>query len=307
VGHFCRAPKTWVYRVALNTACNFHRQHRRSFQTPVEPQSQNNTRALISSQNWDEIQILEDFIRSLEELLGRHSGMFASIGQNVFRSFAIILISWFGVKSALSSTQVHSGFHFANFANLLMTIAFGFTMVTYYDSPIPGFGRSFKSLIVDQAVFLSNRIEAASLEEIQERLVVVYSTMEPPTLLDYVYIVRYFLTLSAIVLAQVAVLAVISYGYVAMAVIVLVGPVFIPFFIVPKMEWLFWGWFRAFIQYAFYQVVAQAFVFVFGQLLIHFLDAHPPPFDSLKVAGSSFHSYSCSCRLSMEFSRFHRS
>ena len=116
------------------------------------------------------------------------------------------------------------------------------------------------------------------------RLVELYSTMEPPTLLDIVYVVRYFLTIVAIVLAQVAVLAVISYSYVAMAIIVLVGPVFIPFFIVPKLEWLFWGWFRAFIQYAFYQVVAQAFVFVFGQLLIHFLDSHPPPFDSLKVA-----------------------
>jgi hypothetical protein len=51
-----------------------------------------------------------------------------------------------------------------------------------------------------------------------------------------------------------------------LAVIVLVGPIFISFFIVPKLEWLFWGWFRAFIQYAFYQVVAHAFVFVFGQL-----------------------------------------
>ena len=59
---------TWVYRVALNTACNFHRQYRRSFQTPVEAHPQNSTRGLITSQNWDEIQILEDFIRSLGEL-----------------------------------------------------------------------------------------------------------------------------------------------------------------------------------------------------------------------------------------------
>jgi hypothetical protein len=145
-------------------------------------------------------------------------------------------------------------------------------------------GRSSNPVQFRRENFLSNRIEAASLEEIQERLVVVYSTMEPPTLLDYVYVLRYFLTLSAIILAQVSVLAVISYDCVAMAVIVLVGPIFIPFSIVPKMEWLFWGWLRAFIQYAFYQVVAQGFVFVFGQLLIHFLDAHPPPFDNLKVA-----------------------
>ena len=65
------------------------------------------------------------------------------------------------------------------------------------------------------------------------------------------------------------------------------GPIFVPFFIVPQLDWLFWGWLKAFIQYAFYQVVAQAFVFVFGTLLLHFLDLYPPPFtvDMLTVAG----------------------
>ena len=39
----------------------------------------------------------------------------------------------------------------------------------------------------------------------------------------------------AIILAQVAILAVIALGYVAMAVVVLVGPIFIPLFIVPAL------------------------------------------------------------------------
>lgn len=214
------------------------------------------------------------------DLLARHSDLFLAMGQNMFRSFAVILIAWFGIRTALDG----EGFRFANFVNLVMVIAFGYAMVTYYDTPIPGFGRAFKDLVIDQAVYLSNRLEAASLGEVQERLVTLYSTMEPPSLFDWVYIVRYFITMAAIILAQVAVLAVVSYGYVAMAVIVLVGPIFIPFFIVPKLEWLFWGWLRCFLQYSFYQVVAHAFVFVFGQLVIHFLDIHPPPFDALKVA-----------------------
>jgi hypothetical protein len=46
--------------------------------------------------------------------------------------------------------------------------------------------------------------------------------------------------------AQAVAIVVIAYGFIATAVCVLVGPVFIPFFIVPKMEWLFWGWFRCF-------------------------------------------------------------
>jgi hypothetical protein len=66
-----------------------------------------------------------------------------------------------------------------------------------------------------------------------------------------------------------------------MVMIVLVGPICIPFFLVPHMEWMFWGWLRAFIRYSFYQVVANSFVF--AQLRLHFLDLYPPPFDSATI------------------------
>jgi len=62
--------------------------------------------------------------------------------------------------------------------------------------------------------------------------------------------------------------AVIAYGLVATAVCVLIGPIFVPFLIVPKLDWLFWGWFKAFIGFAFYQVVAAAFLFIFAKVLL---------------------------------------
>jgi type IV secretory pathway VirB6-like protein len=51
-------------------------------------------------------------------------------------------------------------------------------------------------------------------------------------------------------------------------VCVLIGPIFIPWFIVPKLDWLFWGWLKAFIGFSFYQVVASAFLFVFSQVVV---------------------------------------
>jgi type IV secretion system protein VirB10 len=62
-----------------------------------------------------------------------------------------------------------------------------------------------------------------------------------------------------------------AYGYVAAAVCVLLGPIFIPFFIVPKLDWLFWGWFKAFLGFSFYQVVASAFIYVFSKVLLGLL------------------------------------
>ena len=73
-----------------------------------------------------------------------------------------------------------------------------------------------------------------------------------------------------------ALLFVISFSMIAAAVCVLVGPLFVPFFIVPTMEWLFWGWLKAFIQYAFTLVVANAFIFVFERFLSRYLQTLPP-------------------------------
>src|SRR5258708_38913740 len=67
----------------------------------------------------------------------------------------------------------------------------------------------------------------------------------------------------------------LALGFFATAVCVLVGPVFIPFFIVPKFEWLFWGWLRCFVQYAFYQVIAAAIVYVIANLILGIMDLQP--------------------------------
>jgi hypothetical protein len=101
--------------------------------------------------------------------------------------------------------------------------------------------------------------------------------------------VGYFLVALAVTAARVALLAVIAFGLVATGVAVMVGPVFIPFFLVPQLEWLFWGWVRSVLQYAFYQVIAQAFVFVFGSFLINFLEAFPPPYTVDRLLVGGFH------------------
>ncbi len=220
--------------------------------------------------------------QAVTEMLNRHSDLFVLMGRRLFQGFAVILISWFGIRAALASAEGR-GFPYSRFAGLLLTIAFGFAMTSFYHRPIPGFGLSFPELITEQALFLADRIQSASVEDIQLRLHEVYASLEAPYIFDGIQIARYFLTVLAIALAETAVLAVISYGFVALGVIVLVGPIFVPFFIVPQLEWLFWGWFRAFIQYAFYQVVAYAFTAVFSSLLVSFFDAHPPPFDGARI------------------------
>lgn len=227
---------------------------------------------------------MNDFFMFLTQLMTEHASLFETMGNNMFRGFAVILIVWFGLKSALASAsggQVPA-FHFDQLASLLLTIAFGFGMITFYSHPIPGFGVSFYHLIIDQGLDLANQLNHSLVQEIWDRLTGLYWGMESPALtlaLNITEILWYVIAVLCILAAQAAVFAVIAFGYVAAAIAVLLGPVFIPFFIVPHMEWLFWGWLKSLIQYAFYPVVANAYLFVFGNLLIHFIDAHPAPWD----------------------------
>src|SRR5262245_38474563 len=223
------------------------------------------------------------------DLLTRDGDIFLRLGTNLYRGIATILVVWFGLRAAMTSAEHHGGLHLASFVSLILTIAFGFTMMTYYRQPIPGLGISFTQLLTDQPIYLARRLEATQVQRLSDRLNELYLSLEQPMLFNVSAIVGYFLVALAVTAARVALLAVIAFGLVATGVAVLVGPVFIPFFLIPQMDWVFWGWLKSLLQYAFYQVIAQAFVFIFGSFLINFLDAFPPPYTVDRILVGGFH------------------
>ena len=52
---------------------------------------------------------LQFIFQAINNLLTQNLGFFDGMGRNLFRSFATILVVWYGVKSALSAA---SGRHF---------------------------------------------------------------------------------------------------------------------------------------------------------------------------------------------------
>ena len=218
---------------------------------------------------------LQFIFQAINNLLTRNLGFFDAMGQNLFRSFATILVVWYGVKSALSSASGKHFLHFDNFASLLLTISFGFAMVNYYSTPIPGIGTSFHNLVTDESQFLANKIDQAELQTVVERVADFESRIDSPGVADFLGTLIYAVVIILLAAAQGIAIVVIAYGFIATAVCVLVGPLFVPFFIVPKLEWLFWGWLRCFIQYSFYQVIAAAVVYVIGNLVLGILGLEP--------------------------------
>jgi TrbL/VirB6 plasmid conjugal transfer protein len=213
--------------------------------------------------------------QAINNLLTQNLGFFDTMGQNLFRSVATILVAWYGTKSALSAASGKHPFHFDHLASLLLTISLGFGMVRYYSTPIPAIGVSFHNLVTNESEFLANQIDQSELETVVTQIADFESRMDSPGWGDFLGTALYVLVTILLAAAQAVAIIVIAYGFIATAVCVLVGPVFIPFFIIPKMEWFFWGWFRCFVQYAFYQVIAAAVVYIIGNLVTGAL--HLPP------------------------------
>jgi TrbL/VirB6 plasmid conjugal transfer protein len=212
--------------------------------------------------------------QAITSLLTTYEPEFLRFGYSLFLAFATILIAWQGITMMLNQESL--GDHLFDFAKLLLFIAFGYALITFYEAPIPGIGVSFSNLITDQAHAFANILDARSLELTFDHLDELWRHFIQPDTWSILANLLYWLLLIVVTLAKVVSLAVVAFGLIASAVCALVGPIFVPFFIVPKLDWLFWSWFKAFVQYSFIPVIAFAFLMVFERFIFQYLTTLPP-------------------------------
>lgn len=196
-----------------------------------------------------------------------------SLGLHMVLSLATIMLVWFGVQEALASSQGAGGFSMAKFLNFFLLITFAYCFVKFYDGSIPGIGYSLKGFISGGTSSLVDYIGQDSTQEVQNTIHNALSNMgtlspsftEPYTLLC-VYTVQIVLSILSALIA-----VIIAYGAIAATIVGLLGPIFIPFMVFDKTEFLFWGWLRAYLGFQFYKVVAAATMSVISHLLITYL------------------------------------
>src|ERR1019366_7022158 len=193
-----------------------------------------------------------------------------AIGLRIVLSLATIMLVWFGIQEALASSRGGQGFDMARFLNFFLLITFAYTFVLYYDSSIPGIGYSLKSFISDGTTDLANIIghdaTASMLQSIDATLQKSGPGMAMFTA-PYMMAAYIINQLSLAVLAAL-VSVIIAYGEIAAAIIGLLGPIFIPFLVIEKLEFLFWGWLKAFLSFSFYKVIAAATMSILGHLFM---------------------------------------
>ena len=212
--------------------------------------------------------------QAIASLLTTYEPAFLQLGYQLFLSFATILLTWHGIRMMFSSEGLAE--RMFEFAKLLLFISFGYSFIAFYESPIPGLGISFSNLITDQTGYLQAVLEARAFDNIYQHLDDLAGHFMQPDPWSILANLIYWTVLLLIAFAKAVSLAVIAFGLIATAVCALLGPIFVPFFIVPKLDWLFWGWLRSFIQYSFVPVVAIAFLMIFEQFVFRYVTTLPP-------------------------------
>src|SRR6188474_826442 len=221
-----------------------------------------------------QLNLLPTIQQAISNLLTVYEPEFLRFGHGLFLSFATIIICWQGVRMMFSHDGL--GEQMFDFAKLLLFVAFGYAMITFYEAPIPGFGVSFSNLITDQAGYFQSVLEARAFDNIYRHFDELADHFMQPDAWSILANLIYWTVLILIALAKALSLAVIAFGLIASAVCALLGPIFVPFFIVPKLDFLFWSWFKAFLQYSFMPVVALAFLMIFERFIFQFLTTIPP-------------------------------
>ena len=225
-----------------------------------------------------QLNLLPTIQQAIANLLTVYEPEFLRFGYSLFLSFATILIVWQGVKMMFSHDSL--GDSMFEFAKLLMLISFGYSFIAFYEAPLPGIGVSFSNLITDQTAYFQSVLEARAFDNIYRHFDDLSEHFLQPDAWSILANLIYWTMLLLIALAKGLSLAVIAFGLIASAVCGLLGPIFVPFFIVPKLEWLFWGWLKAFIQYSFVPVVAIAFLMIFEQFVYRYVTTLPPTITS---------------------------
>ena len=220
------------------------------------------------------LNLLPTVQQAISHLLMTYEPEFLRFGHGLFMSFATIVIAWHGIKMMLSGDGL--GEQMFDFAKLLLFVAFGYSFIAFYEAPLPGIGVSFSNLITDQAHYFQSVLEARAFDNIYRHLDELAAHFVQPDPWSILANLIYWAVLILIAFAKAVSLAVIAFGLIASAVCALLGPIFVPFFIVPKMDWLFWGWLKSFIQYSFIPVVAIAFLMIFERFVFRYVTSLPP-------------------------------
>ena len=234
-------------------------------------------------------------------------------GMDLWRGLSLIVIVWTGTQMALAG----GGVNMASVVKMIMTLAIPFSMLEFYAVPLPPpVNMTVPDLITGMGSWLHGVIVAGSGEQMLTELHKMFrgmydnlmltpampGIMNPlrmwASLMSAIFSGLFGLVLWIVMLVVMLVvycvgLAQIVWAQLAISIALLLGPIFIPFLVLPQLSFLFWGWFKTLLTYSLYAAIAAAVFRVSSQVGVEVLRglAAPGPYLTPGGAGSLLQNF----------------
>ena len=223
---------------------------------------------------------------ALESLTAAAGAEIFTLGNQMLGFLALIVVVLQGAKIGFGG-----GLQPWELMRVIIGIWIPWVMLQFYTVPIPGMLFTFPHMIVAGGNWLNDLLVDDSVLAVQIELTKLFNDLskaqdaavESGDILDVLtagfqatmteitaFVVVIFMALMLLVLSAITYAQVI-WAQIAIAILIIVGPIFIPFLVFEPMAFLFWGWFRAMITYSLYAVIAGAVLRVFSAVGIAFI------------------------------------
>jgi hypothetical protein len=106
--------------------------------------------------------------QAITTLLTTHEPEFLRFGFGLFTGLATIVLAWEGIRLMFSGEALNEKMF--EFAKTLLFVSFGYALITFYESPLPGIGVSFSNLITDQTFYFQSVLEARAFDNLYQHL-----------------------------------------------------------------------------------------------------------------------------------------
>ena len=206
-----------------------------------------------------------------EQLMATASSPLLDAGNALWMGLSVIIVSWTGLRIAFSG----EGWNAWEIIQMIIFLSIPRGMLEFYDTPFPGLGLTFPQIIVNQGAWLNGVIVADTGSDawnwLQAYLKNVWATVYDNATQYYGLGLltgimsgsRQIMFLFAISATAILTLITVLIGYsfvlfsqLAISLLTLIGPLFIPWLVLPHLSFLFWSWLRMLITYALYAAIA---------------------------------------------------
>ena len=228
----------------------------------------------------EELRDFKSFIDvAIDRLIEAAGAEIFTLGNDLWLSLALIVVVLSGLKIAFSGNIQPW-----ELMRVIIGLWIPWVMLQFYTTNIPGMATTFPGMIaaggnwlhellIGEGVFamqielgnLVKDLDANMQTQAKQGNVIgmlrggihgMITSMAGSVILAFMFLM--LLVMSAVTYAQVI------WAHVALAVLTILGPIFIPFLVFEPLAFLFWGWFRAMITYSLYAVIAGAVLRVFS-------------------------------------------